>query len=218
MSQSVDLDNLFTRELEKNDGSVLCINQSAVGDVGCVVWDAAISLTLYLETPDFQETPGSNKLRGKNVLELGAGTGIVGIQAACLGANSIITDLEDFVPLMALNIRVNQALITGSATARELRWGTDVTDYQPPDYILIADCVYYEEAVGPLVQTITDLCDDHTVVICSYEERTTGNKPELQKKFFELVEKVFRVEEIPLERHDPVYRSEDIHIMKFIMK
>ena len=30
------------------------------------------------------------------------------------------------------------------------------------------------------------LSDDHTVLLLSYEERTTGNKPEIEKKFFEV--------------------------------
>lgn len=74
----------FVREIEKNDGCILKIKQCHKGDVGCVVWDAAIVLAKYLEkTSD----PASevNTWTDKDVLELGAGTGVVGLMAASLG-------------------------------------------------------------------------------------------------------------------------------------
>jgi hypothetical protein len=43
------------------------------------------------------------------------------------------------------------------------------------------------KSLEPLVQTIAGLCDNKlTTVLCCYEQRTTGNKPELEKKFFEV--------------------------------
>lgn len=80
----IDLDKIFVREFERDDGSVLKISQLEVGDVGCVVWDAAIVLASYLECDDWRKD-GSSILAGKSFLELGAGTGLVGLHAACLG-------------------------------------------------------------------------------------------------------------------------------------
>lgn len=79
-------DNYFVRELEKNDGSVLKVYQCLKGDVGHVVWDAAIVLAKYLETQAFlNSSAGVRSWASTNVLELGAGTGIVGLVAATLG-------------------------------------------------------------------------------------------------------------------------------------
>ncbi|KAJ8316921.1 hypothetical protein KUTeg_004825 [Tegillarca granosa] len=75
-------DNFFIREYEKNNGDILIINQLEVGDVGCVVWDAALVLSKYLETKDFSF---GKELDGKHMIEIGAGTGIVGIVAATFG-------------------------------------------------------------------------------------------------------------------------------------
>lgn len=76
----------FLREIEKNDGSVLKLKQCYLGDVGCVVWDAAIVLSKYLETKEFYDpSTGVNVWAGKRVLELGAGTGVVGLMAATMG-------------------------------------------------------------------------------------------------------------------------------------
>ena len=75
----------FEREFFRRDERLLKIGQYEVGDVGCVVWDAAIVLSRYLETADFVNDTQKNCLFGKTVVELGAGTGIVGIQAAACG-------------------------------------------------------------------------------------------------------------------------------------
>jgi len=75
----------FARELERRDGRVLSISQYEVGDVGCVVWDAALVLAFYLESADFTNETGNSKLLDKSVVELGSGTGVVGIQAAACG-------------------------------------------------------------------------------------------------------------------------------------
>jgi len=76
---------MFTRELERRDGRLLSINQYEVGDVGCVVWDAALVLSFYLESADFTDEAGNSRLFDKSVVELGSGTGVVGIQAAACG-------------------------------------------------------------------------------------------------------------------------------------
>lgn len=75
----------FEREFIRRDGLVLTVGQYEVGDVGCVVWDAAIVLAYYLETADFTDEKGQSRLSGKTVIELGAGTGLVGLQAATCG-------------------------------------------------------------------------------------------------------------------------------------
>lgn len=68
----------FVRELERRGGPALRLEQRAAGGVGCVVWDAALVLAKFLET-------GACPLARRDVLELGAGTGAVGIMAATLG-------------------------------------------------------------------------------------------------------------------------------------
>ncbi|XP_023478272.2 protein N-lysine methyltransferase METTL21A isoform X5 [Equus asinus] len=54
--------------------------------VAAVVWDAAVVLAAYLEM-------GAVELRGRAAVELGAGTGLVGIVAALLGRAHIPTPL-----------------------------------------------------------------------------------------------------------------------------
>uniref|UniRef100_A0A803V8N3 Valosin containing protein lysine methyltransferase n=1 Tax=Ficedula albicollis TaxID=59894 RepID=A0A803V8N3_FICAL len=179
----------------------------AAGGVGCVVWDAALVLAKFLET-------GAFPFARRRVLELGAGTGAVGIMAATLGANVTVTDLEELQELLLINIENNKHLVTGSVRAKVLKWGEDVTEFQPPpDYILMADCIYYEESLEPLLKTLKDLTGPDTRVLCCYEQRTMGKNPEIERKYFELLQKDFELERIPLDRHDEEYRSADIHIV-----
>ncbi|RLV98309.1 hypothetical protein DV515_00010966, partial [Chloebia gouldiae] len=151
-------------------GPALRLEQRAAGGVGCVVWDAALVLAKFLET-------GACPLARRRVLELGAGTGAVGIMAAALGANVTVTDLEELQELLMVNIENNKHLVTG---------GEDVTEFQPPpDYILMADCIYYEESLEPLLKTLKDLTGPDTCILCCYEQRTMGKNPEIERKYFE---------------------------------
>ena len=75
------------------------------------------------------------------------------------------------------------------------------------------------------------LAGPNTLLLLSYEERTTGNKHEIERKFLkvstgtnffntgahfhlQLVRECFTVEEVPTSKLDPVYSSEDIHVLK----
>ncbi|XP_067895176.1 protein-lysine methyltransferase METTL21D isoform X1 [Heterodontus francisci] len=203
----------FLRVVERRFGTALCIKQCSAGDVGCVVWDAALVLAKYLETSTFYQD-GLHAFTGKSVVELGSGTGVVGLMASVLGAHVTVTDLEELQELLNININDNKHLVTGSIQAKVLKWGESVKDLPPdPDYILVADCIYYEQSLEPLLRTMTELTGNNSCVICCYEERTMGNNPKIEIRFFELLQTDFEVEEIPLDRHDEEYRSEDIHIL-----
>uniref|UniRef100_A0A1A8F1K9 Methyltransferase like 21D n=1 Tax=Nothobranchius korthausae TaxID=1143690 RepID=A0A1A8F1K9_9TELE len=216
MATNTDDSKYFVREIEKNDGCILRLKQCYMGDVGCVVWDAAIVLAKYLETKQFYEpTSGVNVWSGKTVVELGAGTGVVGLMAATLGAQVKVTDLEDLLPLLKVNIQENQALISsGSITAKVLKWGEDISEFlPPPHYILMADCIYYEQSIVPLVESLKLLSGPETCIICCYEQRTEGINPEVERKFFELLQQNFSCEKIPSDKQDPEFSSPEIHVL-----
>jgi len=69
---------------------------------------------------------------------------------------------------------------------------------------------YFFKSLFPLVVTLCDLSDANTTVLICYEERTTGNKPLLEKKFhqvqifssciefsFRTMRRIMRIEEMP---------------------
>ncbi|XP_057183882.1 protein-lysine methyltransferase METTL21D [Triplophysa rosa] len=178
MAAEDESEDYFFREIEKNNGSVLRMYQCSKGDVGCVVWDAAIVLSKYLETQQFYNVESdASTWSAKNIIELGAGTGLVGLVAATLGGENV----EDFLP--------------------------------HPHYILMADCIYYEQSVVPLAETLKLLAGPETCIICCYEQRTVGVNPEMEKRFFELLLQDFQSEEVPLEKQDSEFSSPDIHLL-----
>ena len=61
----------------------------------------------------------AGKVRGRKVLELGAGTGIAGISAALLGADVTLTDTASCMPLLTQNVDTHSRAIseTGKLTA-----------------------------------------------------------------------------------------------------
>ena len=90
VQDGVDALTSFVREVHCA-GSCLQIKQLYVGDVGCVVWDAALVLAKFLENPIHFPPPSCESLgfwKGKRVIDIGAGTGIVGLAAGVLGCVS----------------------------------------------------------------------------------------------------------------------------------
>jgi predicted nicotinamide N-methyase len=77
-------DDSFIRQVECG-GSSLVIHQLMVGDEGCVVWDAALVLSKFLENPLYFTGHPKGYWKGRRVVELGGGTGVVGLAACALG-------------------------------------------------------------------------------------------------------------------------------------
>lgn len=109
------------------------------------------------------------------ILELGAGTGLVGITAATAWkAPVVLTDLAPIVPGLAANIALNQELLNdnnASATCGALDWNNPAElilengDRKPSahkaDVILAADTVYSEEHPDLLSKVVLEWLAPH---------------------------------------------------------
>ncbi|KAI3322576.1 putative methyltransferase-domain-containing protein [Xylariaceae sp. AK1471] len=134
-------------------GKKLRLHEDLANGCGGQLWPAGMTLARYMLR--YQ----AGRLRGKRILELGAGGGLVGLAVAngCdLGedhAPLYITDQMEMYSLMRHNIVLNQ--LEGKVEAMLLNWGEPLPAEivaNPPDVILAADCVYFEPAF-PLLQT-----------------------------------------------------------------
>lgn len=97
------------------------------------------------------------------VLELGAGTGMVGIASAFLGAQVTITDLPHVLPNLLFNASANEEYLRatglgGSVCVKALRWGEEKdareVGHHNFDLILASDVVYHENLFDPLLLTL----------------------------------------------------------------
>ncbi|XP_014669857.1 PREDICTED: protein N-lysine methyltransferase METTL21A-like [Priapulus caudatus] len=134
--------------------------------VAAVVWEAAIVLSEYLQ--NLQEL-----VRNKNVIELGAGTGLVGIVAALLGGKVTITDRELVLPSLRHNVDSNleQTEYLQNVSVRGLDWGKDLEQFAKYDVVLGADIVYIEDSFDALLATINRLTSDDSVVLLACKIR-----------------------------------------------
>ncbi|KAL4711405.1 hypothetical protein ACJJTC_016159 [Scirpophaga incertulas] len=221
---SFSTNDLFPREIDIEIClKTLKIYQKMEGDVNCVVWDACLVLAKYLETmchhkPDF--------LSSLKVLELGSGLGVVGLTAATLGAQVTLTDLPEALPLLRLNINENKSRIGsmgGYAIAESLIWGDTTSEIlkEEFDMVVFADCVYYEEAIEPLIQTLQCLINSITkkpTIYLTQEMRDSEIQKDLWTKFYELLMDNFDIQKIPEEQQHCNYRSSDIILLKLTKK
>ena len=169
--------------------------------VAGVVWDAAVVLATYLQTlPNQGASNGrmdGDNLRGKRVLELGAGTGLVGIVSWLLGANVVITDTVEALNFTHENVKmnVNDSLRQNSCTVEALHWGRDMQKWQGTSWDLIigADIVYVKETFPDLFDTLVLLTEANkeTCVLLSCRIRYQRDID-----FLSLLKEKFTVEEI----------------------
>ena len=146
--------------------------------LGTEIWPAARSLVSLLEaSSELREL-----LQASCVVELGAGTGAVGLGAAALGAHDVLlTDLESLLPALEANVERNRATLVQSDTRARiscaaLPWTCDETavDALPaelrkgiersgPPLVLMADClnpIYGDEHARALACTL------HAILCC----------------------------------------------------
>uniref|UniRef100_A0A2I3TAL4 Protein N-lysine methyltransferase METTL21A n=2 Tax=Pan TaxID=9596 RepID=A0A2I3TAL4_PANTR len=177
--------------------------------VAAVVWDAAIVLSTYLEM-------GAVELRGRSAVELGAGTGLVGIVAALLAelierciccflsAHVTITDRKVALEFLKSNVQANlPPHIQPKTVVKELTWGQNLGSFSPGEFDLIlgADIIYLEETFTDLLQTLEHLCSNHSVILLACRIRY-----ERDNNFLAMLERQFTVRKV---HYDP---EKDVHI------
>ncbi|KAF1814081.1 hypothetical protein P152DRAFT_394280, partial [Eremomyces bilateralis CBS 781.70] len=141
-------------------------------NLGWKTWASAFVLARRIFYWHFQKSESPFTLSSGPILELGAGTGLVGFAAsAILGREVLLTDLPNIVPNLQRNSGLNKDLIEsrgGEATVAVLDWTdpTKVFDYHEGrvpvqksvdlfDTIVATDSVYSTEHGMLLANTVT---------------------------------------------------------------
>ncbi|XP_053554608.1 protein N-lysine methyltransferase METTL21A [Bombina bombina] len=165
--------------------------------VAAVVWDAAVVLCMYLES-------GAVDLQDRSVIELGAGTGLVGIVAALLGSQVTITDREMTMEFLKSNVRDNvPSDFLDKVSVKSLTWGQSLENFSTYDLIVGADVIYLEETFHDLLKTLLHLSSDNTVVLLSCRLRYQRDQ-----NFMDMMKEHFTVKEVHYDKNT------DVHIFK----
>ncbi|CAH9096907.1 unnamed protein product [Cuscuta epithymum] len=191
--------------------------------LGTTVWDASMVLVKFLEKNCRKGRFCPAKLKGKRVIELGAGCGVAGFGMALLGCDVVSTDQIEVLPLLMRNSERNTSRVMqtisdpdsfGSIKVAELNWGDEnhIKAVEPPfDYIIGTDVVYTEHLLEPLLQTILALSGPKTTILLGYEIRSTN----VHEKMLEIWKRNFEVKTVPKAKMDSDYQHPSIQL--FIM-
>ncbi|XP_067894490.1 EEF1A lysine methyltransferase 3-like [Heterodontus francisci] len=130
--------------------------------ISAYVWGPGIVLCQYFQDEKIDFT-------GKKVLELGSGTGIVGILAVLLGGDVTLTDRPYVLKQIEYNVVANiPATSRPRAKTRALVWGADQDSFPSDfDFILGSDIVYSPSQFPALLRTLQHFCSDKTTMYLS---------------------------------------------------
>mmetsp|Transcript_24928 Transcript_24928/g.56142 ORF Transcript_24928/g.56142 Transcript_24928/m.56142 type:complete len:252 (+) Transcript_24928:103-858(+) len=140
--------------------------------VGGGVWSAALLLCRQIAS---RETVFRAQMQGRRVLELGAGTGVLGLAAAhiCHPKVTVLTDLESYLPLLRENVDRNRAC-SSDIQAVAYDWNSDPALGAPFDFILGGDLAYNPNLYRPLIRALSMNSDAHTVIYLGVTRSDTG--------------------------------------------
>jgi len=133
---------------------------SVAASTAWMVWDSSWVLISMLSR---SESWLADSIRGKRVLELGSGTGLLGLAAAAAGAQVVLTDVPTMVDALIWPNVLANARNHGAAAAQPLDWYKPVADQLSPldvreaEVVLAVDAIWLLELVEPFVCTTSEL-------------------------------------------------------------
>ncbi|KAJ3030522.1 Methyltransferase-like protein 21D [Rhizophlyctis rosea] len=181
------------------------------GGVGATVWDSALVAAKYLEK---RLVRNPSDFADKRVVEVGSGTGLLGLVTARIATGArevVLTDREMSLPLLKVNVKEQPALDrTAPVQVVQLDWTSkeDAETLGTFDVILVADCVVWPELFAPLVDTLGRISRPGTELILAYERRNFDQEVE----FFALLGEMFSFRNVPDEEQDELYKAEDLYL------
>jgi len=146
-------------------GTSIFLSDSTVGnshanDTGNITWDGAIAMAKWLERHP-------SVCHHRRVLELGAGTGLVGLSTLTYGASHVyLTDLLYCLPIAQANVDKNiqmESIVPGCVEVRVLDWFDQKhaqwsqQELENIEVLVAADVIWQRELVKPYSDTVVCL-------------------------------------------------------------
>ncbi|KAI7871981.1 putative methyltransferase-domain-containing protein [Mucor mucedo] len=177
------------------------LSQDLSGGCGGKIWECAEIIVNYFVWKNGQ---GEGSLfKDKTIIEIGAGTGLVGLAVAKICPDLkqlIITDQIAMMNLMQENTKLNN--LGHLVKPKILNWGEEIDqEFLEADVILASDCIYMEEAFIPLIETFFALTTNKNAIIyLMYRKRRNADK-----RFFQMAKKKFEFTDIMDDPNRDVY-------------
>ncbi|KAL1878365.1 hypothetical protein Plec18167_004437 [Paecilomyces lecythidis] len=176
----------------------------SAGTTGFRTWEAALHLGTFLSTPE-----GDSLVRGKRVIELGAGTGFLSLYSAkYLNVQSVlvtdrepalITNIQDCVSRNGLErTKIWPAIWEWGSSLEEPSRGEESGQPWRFDIALGADLIYDVDLVPLLVSTLRDLFENYQLK--EFLISATLRNQDTFKAFLDACEtNLFQIEKVPFE-------------------
>jgi protein N-lysine methyltransferase METTL21A len=148
----------------------LKLHEDLAEGCGGQLWPAGMTLARYMLTYH-------RDLRNKHIIEIGAGSGLVGLavgQGCGMNTTLSLTDQLPMLALMEKNVALNG--LQSVVQPQVYDWGSDeIPTFPTPtgkaDIVLAADCVYFEPAFPLLLQTLKDVMGTNTTCYFCFKKR-----------------------------------------------
>lgn len=121
------------------------------------VWGGGLQMAKYLEAIGLK-----GELSGKRILELGGGSGLGGLVAACFAKEVIVTDLDEVLPEIEDNLKRNRACFAQECKARAmaLPWGQPIEEQhlslvRSVDLFIGSDLIFNQGVARLLSKTLS---------------------------------------------------------------
>jgi predicted nicotinamide N-methyase len=195
-----ELANAKTVSYRTKRNKIVSVTQNSTIDnsTGGIVWETSYLLATYIEKKISLDSH-------PNVLEVGAGCGLLGIAMALDGARVVLTEAENTMATLERNVDANKKTLKkeggdksnrGKLKAKQLRWDhesdrTLLEEDAPFNIIVGTDVFFDKKLVAPLMDTMRALSDSKTEVYLCFQERCAAAHAEflrISKEYFALVE------------------------------
>ena len=198
----------MTRSFIVSDNLTLSLHEPSLTEdnLGLKTWTSSLLLAKRLEA--FSKHVPDGRPR---ILELGSGTGLVGLAAASLWRDHVsevmLTDLPDIVPNMKRNIKLNQHLLCDGkplVNSRVLDWSNAFDAPETADetflVILAADPIYSADHPAMLANTVQKwlkpASSSRFIVELPLREAYVGERQDLKQRLEAFMDAVEEGEEV----------------------
>ncbi|KAJ5373898.1 hypothetical protein N7517_005904 [Penicillium concentricum] len=181
--RSAPAEKLVQRQIQYSgcEASPIQIWEETGNSIARHIWDAGLATVTYLhmicdiktttrygsnkgtepKIPALKRVLSTNRTQPLQVVELGAGCGIVGIALATMLPNCsvILTDLPEVEDIVTRNINAAQLATMSSLQYQNLDWDDPPDELcpRPIELILVSDCTYNADSLPALVSALDRL-------------------------------------------------------------